>query len=345
MAVVSRVVFAAPNVVQLEEVDVDLTPLPDEVVIRTFASVISAGTELACLAGLADWAPFPFRPGYGAVGEVIAVGDAVSDLKVGDIVLTYSNHASHAKSRVLAVKVPEGLDPFKAVFVRMANIAITALRVSDAELGDTVAVIGLGVVGNMAAQIFRIAGCRVIGIDRIRRRLEIASECGIEHVIDASSLDPVEAIRDLTDGFGCQVVVDATGSPQATLLAPQLAMKYGEVILLGSYFKRELETNVTELLERIHLAGYGCITFKGAHEWRYPIKERRSDILPSEQDAMVYKHSIERNTRINMQLISDGKLKIEPLLTHRMRPEQCAEAYNGLRERQDEFVGVVFDWT
>jgi 2-desacetyl-2-hydroxyethyl bacteriochlorophyllide A dehydrogenase len=345
MAVVRRVVFTAPNVVQLEEVDVDLTPLPDEVVIRTLASIISAGTELACLAGLADWAPFPVRPGYGAVGEVIAVGDAVGGIKVGDIILTYSNHASHAKSNVLAMKVPEGLDPFKAVFTRMANIAITALRVSDAELGDTVAIIGLGVVGNMAAQLFQLAGCRVIGIERIRRRLEIASECGVEELVDASSSDPVKAIHDLTDGVGCQVVVDATGSPQATLLAPRLAAKYGEVVLLGSYFKRELETNVTELLERIHLAGYGCIAFKGAHEWRYPVKERRSDTLPSEQNAMIYKHSIERNTKINMKLIADGKLKVGPLLTHRMRPERCAEAYNGLRERQDEFVGVVFDWS
>jgi len=345
MTVVREVVFTAPNVVQLEEVDIDLTPSPDEVVIRTLASIISAGTELACLAGLADWAPFPFRPGYGAVGEVIAVGSAVSDIKVGDIVLTYSNHASYAKSRVLAMKVPKGLDPFKAVFVRMANVAITALRVSDAELGDTVAVIGLGVVGNLAAQLFQLAGCRVIGIERVQRRLEIASECGIEHLVDASSSDPVKAVRDLTDGVGCQVVVDATGSPQATLLAPQLTAKYGEVILLGSYFKRELMTNVTELLERIHLAGYGCITFKGAHEWRYPVKERRSDILPSEQNAMIYKHSIERNTKINMQLIAEGKLKVEPLLTHRMRPEQCAEAYSGLRERQNEFIGVVFDWT
>ncbi|MCS7254635.1 MAG: zinc-binding alcohol dehydrogenase [Armatimonadota bacterium] len=344
MAVVRRVVFVAPNSVQLEEVDIDMTPKDDEVVIRTIASIISAGTELACLAGLADWAPFPFHPGYGAVGEVIAVGSAVTDVKVGDIILTYSNHASHAKARVLTAKVPDGLDPFKAVFVRMANISMTAIRVSNAELGDNVAVIGLGVVGNMAAQLFQLAGCRVIGIDRLPKRLDISRQCGIQLLVDASSEDAVQAVREMTDGNGCEIVVDATGSPSATIMAAQLAAKYGEVILLGSYFGRKLETNVTELLERIHLAGYGCITFKGAHEWRYPVKENRSDLIPSEQNALIYKHSIERNTKINMQLIADGKLKVEPLLTHRMRPEQCAQAYEGLREHPDEFVGVVFDW-
>ncbi|MFA4029595.1 MAG: hypothetical protein GDYSWBUE_000754 [Candidatus Fervidibacterota bacterium] len=343
--VVRQVVFVAPNSVQLEEVELDMTPKGDEVVIRTIASIISAGTELACLAGLADWAPFPFRPGYGAIGEVISVGDSVTDVKVGDIVLTYSNHASHAKARVLVAKLPNGMDPFSAVFVRMANIAMTALRVSDAELGDTVAVIGLGVVGNMAAQLFQLAGCRVIGIDRLPKRLDVARECGIELLVDASSEDVIQAVHKMTDGNGCEVVVDATGNPSATIMAAQLAAKYGEVILLGSYFGRKLETNVTELLERIHLCGYGCITFKGAHEWRYPVKERRSDLIPSEQNAHIYKHSIERNTKINMRLIADGKLRVEPLLTHRIRPEQCAQAYEGLRERPNEFIGVVFDWT
>lgn len=339
-----QVVFPAANAVELVTETVDLTPAPDEIVIRTLVSIISPGTELACLAGLADWAPFPFRPGYGAVGEVIAVGDAVSKIKVGDIILTHSNHASHAKARVIAVQVPDGLDPVKAVFARMADVSITALRVSNAELGDTVAVIGLGLVGNLAAQLFQLAGCRVIGIDRIPKRLDIARACGVERLINAAVADPVQTVKEWTDGAGCEVVVDATGNPQAALLAPQLAAKYGEVILLGSYFGRRLETNITELLERIHLSGYGCITFKGAHEWRYPVKEVRDDLLPIERNAHLYKHSVERNAKITLRLIAEGRLKVEPLLTHRLPPEQCADAYAGLRDRADEFLGVVFDW-
>lgn len=203
---VRQVVFPRANEVQLEEVEVDLTPAENEIVIRTLTTIISAGTELACLAGLADWAPFPFRPGYGAVGEVIAVGSNVKDIKVGDIILTNSNHASHAKARVIAVKVPEGLDPVKAVFARMANVSITALRVSDAELGDRVAVIGLGLVGNLAAQLFQIAGCDVIGIDKVAKRLEVAKLCGIEKIVNTEEVDPVQAVMDLTEGKGCEAV-------------------------------------------------------------------------------------------------------------------------------------------
>lgn len=331
-----QVVFIKPNVVMLEDFDFDPTPKDGEIVIRTLSSIISSGTELACLAGSANWAPFPFRPGYGAVGEVIAVGNAVKDIKVGDIILTYSNHASHAKARILAVKVPEGLSPEHAVFARMANVAITAVRVSNCELGDNVAVIGLGLVGNFAAQLFQISGCRVIGIDRIPKRLEIARTCGIEKLINSSVADPVQIVREWTEGKGCEVVVDATGNPQASVMAANLAGKNGEVILLGSYFGRKLETNVTELLERLHLWEHGCVTYKGAHEWRYPIKEDPQGF---------FKHSIERNTKINLRLIAEGKLKVESLLTHKLKPEQCAEAYEGLKDRPEEFVGVVFDWT
>lgn len=341
---VKQVVFPRTNEVQLEEVEVDLTPAENEIIIKTLASIISAGTELACLAGLADWAPFPFRPGYGAVGKVIAVGKNVEDVKVGDIILTNSNHASYAKARVAAIKVPDGLEPNKAVFARMANVSITAVRVSSAELGDKVAVIGLGLVGNLAAQLFQLAGCEVIGLDKVKKRLEVAKMCGIEKVVNTEEIDPVQAVKELTEGKGCQVVVDATGNPAGTLLAPQLAAKYGEVILLGSYFGRKLETNVTELLEQIHLSGYGCITFKGAHEWRYPVKEIRDDILPIERNAHFYKHSYERNAKINLRLIAEGKLKVEPLLTHIVKPEQCAEVYWGLRENLGEYIGVVFDW-
>ncbi|MCS7193025.1 MAG: zinc-binding dehydrogenase [Armatimonadetes bacterium] len=331
-----QVVFAKPDVVLLEDFEFDPTPKEGEIVIRTLNSIISTGTELACLAGLANWASFPFRPGYGAVGEVIAVGNAVKDIKVGDVVLTYSNHASHAKARILAVKVPEGLLPEHAVFARMANVAITAVRVSNSELGDNVAVIGLGLVGNLAAQLFQISGCRVIGIDRIPKRLEIARTCGIERLINSSVADPIQVVREWTEGKGCEVVVDATGNPQASVMAAHLASKNGEVILLGSYFGRKMETNVTELLERIHLWEHGCVTYKGAHEWRYPVKEDSQGFV---------KHSIERNMKINLRLIAEGELKVAPLLTHKLKPERCAEAYKGLRDRPEEFVGVVFDWT
>jgi 2-desacetyl-2-hydroxyethyl bacteriochlorophyllide A dehydrogenase len=329
-----RVVFPKPNVVQLEKFSFDPAPSAKDVVIRTRASIISAGTELACLTGLEDWAKLPFHPGYGAVGEVMAVGNEVKGLRAGDVVFTYSNHASHARSAVIAVRVPEGLDPSHAAFARMANVAITSLRVSNAELGDRVAVIGLGLVGNLAAQLFTLAGCEVMGIDPVARRLELARACGVGAALNPQEAKLPEAVKRWTDGKGVEVVVEASGTPQGALMAAELAGKKGEVILLGSP-RKPLETNVTELLRRIHIWDYGCVTFKGAHEWRYPVGED-----PSGHE----KHSIERNARIVLKLIAEKRLRVSPLLTHVIRPEQCAEAYAGLRDNPNEYIGVIFNW-
>jgi len=329
-----RVVFPKPNVVRLEKFAFDPTPGDNDVLIRTMASIISAGTELACLTGLEDWAKLPFNPGYGAVGEVVAVGNEVKGIHVGDVVFTYSNHASHAKASVTTVRVPTKLDPTHAVFARMANVAMTSLRVSTAELGDRVAVIGLGLVGNLAAQLFMLAGCDVMGIDLLPRRLEVAASCGIGALTNPSKIDPKDAMMRWTENRGCEVVVEASGNPQGALLAVELVGKKGEVILLGSP-RKPFDTNVTELLRRIHLWDYGCVTFKGAHEWRYPVKE--------DTQAHV-KHSIERNTKIVLNLISEKRLKIDPLLTHTLSPDRCSEAYFGLRDNPDKYIGVVFDW-
>jgi len=329
-----RVLFVEPNVVRLEGFEFDPTPADNGVVIRTSATIVSAGTELACLAGTEDWASLPFTPGYGAVGQVIAIGKDVRAFKVGDLVFTHSNHASHAKGEVVTVKVPDGLDPVHAVFARMASVAITALRVGSAELGDKVAVIGLGSVGNLASQLLTLSGCDVMGIDLVHRRLEVARECGIGTTLNPNEGNPIEAVKGWTDGKGCEVVVEASGNPKATLLATELASRRGEVILLGSP-RRQLQGNVTDLLRRIHLWEYGCITLKGAHEWRLPIHEDPGGFT---------KHSIERNTRIILRLISEGKLKVSPLLTHKLPPERCAEAYRGLLENPDKYIGVVFNW-
>lgn len=340
-----RIVFPASNQVELEEFDFDATPGENDVVIKGVVSVISAGTELSCLAGSAKWARFPFYPGYGMIGQVIGIGKNVTGLKEGDLILTHSNHASHGRAQVIAIKVPENLDPLKAVFARMADVSITALRVSDVELGDRVAVVGLGLVGNLCAQLFAVAGCDVIGIDRVEKRLEIAKACGLQKLVNANEVDPAEAVRELTDGEGCEVVVDATGSAQVSATAWQYSAPYGEVILLGSYFQRPYEMNVTELLEKIHLSEYGCITYKGAHEWRYPVRDERKDFFtlgwPKYERP---KHSVERNARINLSLIAEGKLIVEPLLTQLLKPEQCKEAYFGLRDKPEEYLGVVFDW-
>jgi len=331
-----RVVFPEANQVALGEFEFSTDGLaPSDIAIKTLHSVVSAGTELACLAGTEAWAKPPFYPGYGSVGEVIATGAAVTDVSVGDRVFTYGQHASHARAAQVVTPVPVDLESEIAVFTRMAAVSITALRVSAAELGDYVAVYGLGLVGNFAAQLFTLAGCDVIGIDMAKKRLELATACGVKHTLDPGDANVEEAVADITHGEMCATVVEAIGNPKVGEAAAQLAGKLGEVVLVGSP-RGEHEGSITGLLNQVHLWPNGCTTFKGAHEWRYPTRR-----VPGGQ----VKHSIERNCEVLLRLMVDGKLHVRELLTHRLPASACAEAYEGLRDRKDEYVGVVLDWT
>ena len=331
-----HLVFTAPYKVELQESAFDPKALAaDEVAIQTQYSLISPGTELACLSGKEWWAQPPFVPGYAGYGKVIATGDQVTDYKAGDKIFAYTQHSTHVKASALMGHVPAGLDGKKACYARMAAVSITALQVSNANLGDYVAVFGLGLVGNLCAQLFALSGCEVIGIDLSESRRALAKRCGIPYVIDPAQGDLRAQVEAITGPERCATVVEATGVPAVALQTSQLAGKLGEVILLGTP-RGELQTDITPFLQNIHLWGSGCVTFKGGHEWRTPVK-RSKDGSP--------KHSIERNIDILLRLIDQGKLHVDEMITQVMSPRDAAAAYEGLRTCPEEYVDVVFDWS
>lgn len=329
-----RVMFPEPGRAELQSFSAPSVAAPTDVVIETEYSIVSAGTELACRAGIEGWAPLPFCPGYGSVGKIIAKGPGVADLRVGQRILTFGKHASHALAENIAVPVPEGLDPAAATFARMASVAITSLRASDAELGDFVAVIGLGVVGNIAAQLFALSGCEVIGIDLSARRREQTAACGIPHLLSPGP-DLAAQVDAITAGRRCGTVVEATGlSAVALETAPKLVGKQGEIVLLGSP-RAAFQADVTPFLNQLHLCR-PTSTVKGALEWRYPVRDDGEGFC---------KHSIERNVRLLLRLLAQGKLKTAPLLTHLASPADCHAVYEGLANQKDVYTGVVFDWS
>ena len=331
-----RVVFPARDQVALESFEFDMSNLaPDEVALRTERSLVSPGTELACLAGIEHWAPFPWGPGYAGVGRVLAAGEAVTHVAPGDRVFGYTAHASHVRTRGVVAPVPAGLDPALACFARLAAVSITALRASQAELGDYVAVIGLGLVGNLAAQLFALAGCDVIGLDLDAHRRELAGRLGVRCLIDPAAEDAKARVAEFTGGRMCGTVVEAIGAPAVAEHAADLTGKLGEVILLGSP-RHAYTTDLNDFLNNIHLWERNCVTFKGAHEWRYPLKQ-----VPGGQ----VKHSIERNVEIVLRMIADGRLQVAPLHSHTLSPVEAPAAYAGLRAHKDEYLGVVYDWS
>lgn len=330
-----KAMFVAPGKVEIQEHEIDSKDLPaGHVLIKTHYSLISAGTELACLSGTESWFRMPRTPGYASVGEVVAKGNEVPNLDIGDTVFQYGHHEEYSiqSMREILIKVPETIDEKLIPFTRMATIAMTAIRVSNIELGDYVVVTGQGLVGNMAAQLAKLQGANVIVIDLSDSRLGLSKKCGIEFCINSKQSNVREKITELTDSRGVLTLIEATGIPQVAVEALPLIAKGGEIILLGSP-RGEFQGDITDLFNYCHLSDRGYITFKGAHEWRFPIKH-----------GNFVKHSIERNTKIVFNLMEKKQLSVKPLLSHIVKPYEIAKAYEGLKNNKDEYIGVIIDW-
>lgn len=341
------IVFTARERAELEPVEIDPADLrAGEALVRGQYSIVSAGTEGSFYTGLMEEVPaiyrprpviYPARTGYGHLGEILAVGPGVEGLAPGQRVLSFSRHASLVRCDAtrFALPVPPDADGPRAVFTRMAGVAITALRASSAGAGDSVAVIGLGLVGNLTAQLCQLAGCEVIGFDLSPRRLELARACGIARVHNAAEVDPVEVTRRWVgardERGGARVVVEAIGRSELVAQAVEMAGRHGEVVLLGSP-RAPYTGDLTPLLARVHLLAIKLI---GALEWTFPIAEETERA----------RHTIAENYRQILAWILAGKLIVDPLRTHLLPPDRCQEAYAGLTHDKDRYLGVVFDWT
>ena len=330
---VKRIVFPKKAKVAVEETEAEIAAGPGEIVVRTLYSCVSAGTELAKLTGEQE-VEYPFVPGNRAVGEVVSVGAGVTRVKPGDIAFTHAPHVSHAKEKRFMVRIPDGVPLNHAATLGMSLVSITAVRVGQPELGDWAVVFGMGMVGNFCAQLYALSGAEVVAVDVSKARLEVARKCGIPHVVNATDGDAADQVLKLTGGRGAEFVVEATGDPSVFETATSVARRGGEVILLGSP-RRELQRDLTPALQKVHLwRDHGSLTLKGAHEWRYPLYE----------DAWA-KHSLERNARVILRLMQQGRLHVDPLVSHVLPPEDAPRAFRGLLKDNAAWIGVVFDWT
>lgn len=333
-----KIVFRKPFDLDYEYVQLSRDPDDNDVLIKSHYSVISPGTELALFTGthvgIPDpnntFAKYPFYPGYSVVGEVVAVGKNVRGFVPGDRVYTVGKHSSYNVSPcnsflVPLIKVPEGVPMEQAPFAKLGMICLTAIVQSRIAISDTVVVIGLGPIGNIAAQLYSLMGARVIGVDLVASRVEIARRAGIDEVILLNpSTDLKEAVQEVTGGKEPDIVVEATGSPDLIVPSLDLVRKLGQVIALGATRGKVPEFNIYEYVQRkgVHLVGAleGLATLDG-----FPSREQL--------------------TRYAFKLILKGALHIEPLITHKLRAEQAAHAYDLLLNHKDQAFGVLFDWT
>lgn len=330
-----KVVFVKPGVVEMQTDKLDETQVPaGQVLLKNRYSLISAGTELACLAGLEGWFQMPAVPGYISVAEIVALGDGVEGFKVGDVIYNYGPHSEYFFWPVAGcfMKIPEGIEEKYVPFVRLASIAAGAIRTSNIVFGDYVAVTGQGGVGIMAAQLAHIQGARAIGIDQKDGRLAIAKQCQVDYTVNSAKADLEAELKSITKGHMVDTWIEAIGNTRVAAEAAGYMAKNGEVILLGTP-RTEYTANLSDVFMKVFLGDNG-VRFKGAHEWKDPY----------EPDTFV-KHSIIRNTEVAMDYMASGRLVYKPLLTHEFAPEDCSGVYQNLIENKDDYMGVLFNWT
>ena len=324
--------------------DVELPdPAPNQILVECDASAISAGTELAVYTGshqwlkdpkMTDW-KFPFRPGYSAAGRVVAVGREIRDWKPGDRVSYPGNHATHelltiGHERGRLWKMPERLAPEKAALACIARYGLGGVLRAGITLGRSVAVLGQGIIGQFALRCAIAAGGNpVVGIDSVPMRRAAATAAGADHVIDPSAGDAKQQLRGFLGTGGAEVVIDATGVPDAVPVAMSLACDAGQVVVVGSPRGIAKDVNFYDDLHRRYIevcGAHGNMLFEPSH-----IR------LAGAWDINKAQHWL-------LAALASGRLSTEKLVTHTIAPDGIGDAYEGLLKDKDRYLGVVVKW-
>jgi predicted dehydrogenase/threonine dehydrogenase-like Zn-dependent dehydrogenase len=338
---------------------------PDGLLVRVRRSLISLGTERAVIAlankgpiGKAKDRPDLFRKvlnkakqegywstykvvknlmstpiplGYSCAGDVLEVGAAATDFHVGDRVACAGlGHANHAEidyvPRNLAARMPDAVSYDDGCFVTVGTIALHGVRLAEITLGDRVVVLGLGLVGQITAQLARCHGATVIASDIDPGKLEMAKQLGVHHVVPASAL--ASTVSELTGGLGADAVLlcAAAKSDEPMRQAAAISRLRGRVIVVGDvgmaierrpFFEKEL----TLLVSRSYGPGRD-----------YP--------------AAYVRWTEGRNMQAFLDLLARGDVSLAPLVTHRFAIDEAESAYEVVTgERPEPAVAILLEYT
>jgi predicted dehydrogenase len=345
---------------------------PGGVVVRTVRSLVSAGTEkmivdlarksllakararpdlvrkvinTARKQGLANTfqkvrtkldTPIPL--GYSSAGIVVEVGENVHEYRVGDRVACagagYANHAEYNYvPRNLLARLPDGVSMEAGAFATVAAIALQGVRQTAPTLGERVAVLGLGLIGQLSVQLLRANGCRVLGFDPNEARVRLALELGANA---AASADLEAAAERFSDGEGLDAVIVAASTPSSAPLeqAGEISRLRGRVVVVGLvgmevprslYYRKELDLRMS--------MSYGPGRYDPDFEERgfdYPIAHVR--------------WSEQRNLQAVLDLMSDARLRVERLVTHRYAIDLACDAYDLISRGTEPYLGVLLEY-
>jgi threonine dehydrogenase-like Zn-dependent dehydrogenase len=330
-------IVAFTGVRQAELQERDLRSLGEhEVLVRNEVSAISAGTERACLLdlpNLADAKPgqFPKYLGCSGAGVVVDKGRAVTSFAVGDRVLTHwgSVHSDYnyvSEDNTLLID-HAGLKSEHAVFAVIAGISLNAIRKTRFELGESAAVVGMGILGAFSLALLRCSGgTPLIATDLSGKRRALARALGAHHVFYPAEVEYADRIKAVAHG-GVKVVIEVTGQAIALQQALGFTATFGRVALLGC--TRVSDASI-DFYQQVHRPGIEII---GAHTDARPTHESRPHAWTWKDDA-----------RAIMALTDDGRLEAARILSKSFPPHAAADVYNRLLDDPDFPVGAIFDW-
>jgi threonine dehydrogenase-like Zn-dependent dehydrogenase len=316
-----------------------------EVRIKVHASLISPGTEIANIMALraapdAKAADRVF--GYANAGEIVKVKGEVKGLKAGMRVAamgtTGAHHATYANVPVnMVVPLPEGVTYDQAVYACLGATSLQAIRRTVPELGEYGLVLGLGIVGNLAAQLAQLSGARVIGWEGFDARIKLAKKCGIRSSVNFRMQDAKEETRKFVAPYGADFAIFAFG---------------GEATAAFESVKACMKVSAdTHVMGRIVLVG-GCKinVGGGAHSGNLDIRAA-SRTGPGYKDleyeygkdypAAFVQFTTQRNLREIIRLIAERRLVVDPMTTHRLPLHEVGKAVALLIEHPDKAMGIV----
>ena len=309
--------------IAIEEVPVP--PISDtQILIRTDRTLISRGSEI--------WRRY-VRPeaidhrmmGYSLVGSVVEVGDRVTGFCPSDRVAALAPHGEYVavevvepKHRPQVVHLPEGVSVDAGTFWPLLTSSVLWMWEADAPHGCTVVILGQGLVGSLCTQVVKAeAAVRVVAVDRLSLRCDLARRLGADEVVDATEEDPVAAVRRLTGDRGAEVVVEAVGGragADAFRQAQDMAAPGGLIQVLGLYEDEPLPLDSAKIQGKRLVGGY----LDGGRR-------------PEGSDRA-------------LQLLTGGKIRTDEMITHHFPFGQAAEAFNLLYNRPGDAMAVVLVW-
>lgn len=344
---------------------------PGHLLIKTHASVVSAGTEKMLVdfgkANLLDKArqqpdklrqvldkmktdgllptldavrtkldqPLPL--GYSNAGIVLAVGQGVQGFSVGDRVVSNGNHAEIVcVPKNLCAKIPDGVNDEAAAFTVIGAIGLQGIRLANPTLGEFFVVTGLGLIGLITVQLLKAHGCRVLGIDLDSKKLQLAKHFGAEVVDLSKGEDPVAIANSFSNGYGVDgvLITAATKSSEPIHQSAQMCRKRGRIVLVGV---TGLVLSRADFYEKELSFQVSCSYGPGRYDPEYEQKGR-------DYPFGLVRWTEQRNFEAILNMLADKKLDIQRLITHRLPFDQALEAYN-LLSAGKPYIGIILDYS